>query len=262
MTQYMQWQEIYQNGLVPSIFGPWSTATLELAVPQPGDKVLDIACGTGIVARLAAQFVGRTGHVVGLDANPGMIEVARSLPSPPGLTIEWREGNALALPFSEPKFNIVFCQGGLQFMPERLTALQEMWRVLLPGGRLAILVFQEIQFTPGFAVVVDALESFAGAHAAEFLSTPFVLSDAEELRSLLVEAGFHQIVIRPEIKIIHFPSPEKFVHCLIMGSPRGSQIDEQSLAKIISQTSARLQSYTRQGELFFPMRAHLASARR
>src|SRR5438445_13465331 len=118
MIKTVQWQEIYEHGLVPAIFGPWSTKTVALAMPNEGDSVLDVACGTGVVTRLAAQYVGAHGSVIGLDLNPGMVEVARSLPAPPDSSIDWQVGDAAALPFPNAMFHIVFCQGGLQFVPD------------------------------------------------------------------------------------------------------------------------------------------------
>jgi ubiquinone/menaquinone biosynthesis C-methylase UbiE len=110
--------------------------------------VLDVGCGTGVVARLAAHHVGPTGKVVGLDLKAGMLAVARSLPSLPGVSIEWQEGNALALPFSAETFDAVLCQQGLQYLPDRPAALGEMHRVLVPGGRLALSLWRPIHGQP------------------------------------------------------------------------------------------------------------------
>src|SRR5215467_16225877 len=100
MSQQMDWTayggnaaEIYERHMVPAIFGPWAEDLLVLAAPQAGERVLDVACGTGVVARLAAQRVSPSGTVVGLDLNPGMLTVARTPRLPPGAQIEWREGN-------------------------------------------------------------------------------------------------------------------------------------------------------------------------
>jgi len=261
MTKTVQWQKIYEHDLVPTIFGPWSTQTVALAVPNEGDSVLDVACGTGIVTRLAAQYVGTHGRVIGLDVDPGMVEVARSLPAPPGTSIDWEVGDALMLPFPDAMFHIVFCQGGLQFVPDRLTALREMSRVLRPGGRLALMVGQHIQYCPGFAIVVDKLAKHVDWQAATLLRVPFSLGDAEELRSLMVEAGFQDVIIRPKVKMIQFPSPAKFVQSLITGSSIASQVDENTKAKLISEASLELQPFVKNAELSFPMAVHFAVAR-
>src|SRR5260370_13852749 len=110
--------EIYERYMVPSLFGPWAADLVKLAAPIRGERVLDVACGTGIVARLAAQRVGPMGKVVGLDLNPSMLTVARSA-SAGTENIEWREGNATAMPLSQQTFDLVLCQQGLQFLPDR-----------------------------------------------------------------------------------------------------------------------------------------------
>ncbi len=114
---------------------------MALAVPQSGERVLDIACGTGVVTHLVVPHVGATGKVVGLDLNAGRLAVAQSLSSVSGITIEWREGDVNALPFPDADFDLVTCQQGFQFFPDRLVALREMSRVLVPGGRLALNVW-------------------------------------------------------------------------------------------------------------------------
>src|SRR5712664_1454339 len=109
--------EIYERHMVPAIFGPWAVDLVKLAALIPGERVLDVACGTGIVARLAAERVGPMGRVIGLDLNAGMLTVARSA-SAGTENIEWREGNATALPFADKTFELVLCQQGLQFFPD------------------------------------------------------------------------------------------------------------------------------------------------
>jgi ubiquinone/menaquinone biosynthesis C-methylase UbiE len=139
-----QWQlagnaaELYEDILVPTVFRPWATYLLELADLRQGERVLDVACGTGIVARLAAGQVGMAGEVTGLDLNAGMLRVARSLPSPPGAPVTWVEGSALAMPLPDASFDVVLCQQGFQFFPDQAAGLQEPKRVLVPGGRVLL----------------------------------------------------------------------------------------------------------------------------
>src|SRR5262249_13923549 len=147
----------YERYLVPAIFGPWAADLLALAAPQPGERVLDLACGTGAVARLTAERVGTAGAVIGLDLNPGMTELARSLPAPRGAAVEWRVGTALELPFTNATFDLALCQQGLQFFSDRAAALGETRRVLRSGGRLALSVWRSIDRSPGFAALAEAL---------------------------------------------------------------------------------------------------------
>src|SRR5919202_915011 len=142
MAQHEPWQvegsasELYQRYLVPAITALWAADLIERAAPRSGVRVLDVACGTGVVARLAAERIG-TGRVVGLDINGAMLAVARSVPQNGGPPIEWQEGSVLQMPFTDGAFDVVLCQLGLQFFPDRPAALREMWRVLGSGGRVA-----------------------------------------------------------------------------------------------------------------------------
>ena len=149
MSKHETWQlagsapETYQRALVPAIFAPWVIHVVDLADPRPGDRVLDVACGTGVVARAAASRVGSAGAVTGIDLNRGMLTVAKSVPGsdqPPSAPIHWHEGTADNLPFPSSAFDIVYCQLGLQFFPDRPAALREMHRVLVSGGKLGLMV--------------------------------------------------------------------------------------------------------------------------
>ena len=139
--------ELYERYMVPAVARLWAADLVERAAPKSGERVLDVACGTGIVARLAAAAMGM-GHVVGLDINQGMLAVARSRSAGPGLHIEWHEASALDLPFPDTSFDLILCQLGLQFFPDQPRALHEMIRVLVPNGRLALSVFTAIERTP------------------------------------------------------------------------------------------------------------------
>jgi ubiquinone/menaquinone biosynthesis C-methylase UbiE len=149
MNANLQWQFVgsvpdnYERHLVPSIFGPWARDLVVAANLRSGERVLDIACGTGIVARTAARNIGSSSSVVGLDLSGPMLAAARSAAAHENVTIEWREGSAVDLPLADAAFDVVFCQQGLQFFPDRAAALSEMYRVLTPGGRLVLSIWEE-----------------------------------------------------------------------------------------------------------------------
>src|SRR6266581_4376739 len=137
---------------------PWVHCLVDVAALQPAEHVLDVACGTGFVARLAADRVGAKGRVVGIDLNASMIEAARAASGQgAATTIEWRTGDAAALPFEDSIFDVVLCQQGVQFFPDRVRALREMRRVLRPEGRLAFTVWRAIGDTPYLAALTDVL---------------------------------------------------------------------------------------------------------
>jgi ubiquinone/menaquinone biosynthesis C-methylase UbiE len=130
--------KVYERYLVPLFFAPGAQYLIELAALKAGERVLDVACGTGIVARTAAQRVGNSGTVIGLDLNEGMLEVARTASSNIHPHIEWRKGDVKEIPFEDSSFDVGFCQQGLQFFSDRLAALRETHRVLKSNGRLAL----------------------------------------------------------------------------------------------------------------------------
>jgi ubiquinone/menaquinone biosynthesis C-methylase UbiE len=248
--------------MVPSLFGPWAVDLVKLAAPLRGERILDVACGTGIVARLAAQNLGPMGKVVGLDLNPGMITVAHST-SAGTENIEWREGNAMALPLSDKTFDLVLCQQGLQFFPNRLVSLNEMHRVLVPGGRLALSVWSSIRNCPGFHSLAEALGNHVSSEAAAFMHSPFSLADERELSSLVEQAGFHDVKIRLATKQLVFPSPEEFVKRYVAASPLAAMVakaESSSQQALLENVSEALRSYVNHEGLAFPIETHFALA--
>src|SRR5436190_80880 len=154
MTVREQWQltsdaaELYERYLVPALFRPWAADLVVLARLRQGDRVLDVACGTGVVARRATEYVGPGGRVVGLDLNAGMLAVARSASAAEDRAIEWCESSALSMPFADQSFDVVFCQQGLQFFPDRRAGLREMHRVSAEGGYLLVSAWRSIEHSP------------------------------------------------------------------------------------------------------------------
>jgi len=258
-----QWQvagsapENYERYLVPSIFGPWARELVDLADPRPGERIVDVACGTGIVARLAAERI-KGGHVVGLDINPGMIAVARSI----GPNIEWYEGNALEMPLADASFDLVFCQQGLQFFPDRLASAREMRRVLAPGGRLALCCWRSIDDSPGFGALLVALEHHCPEGAAT-MRAPFSLGDSEELRHLLSQVGFKEIRLRLKSRVLEFASVNDFVRQYVAGSPLAgpvAKLDGGARGALLNDVATALAKYVGDAGLRFPIVNQLVNA--
>jgi ubiquinone/menaquinone biosynthesis C-methylase UbiE len=252
--------EIYEHYMVPAIFAPWVSALLDCAAPQPGERVLDVACGTGVVARHAVAQVGAGGRVVGLDMNPHMLAIARARAP----AVEWREGNAMALPFTAHAFDVVVCQQGLQFFAESSTALREMHRVLVPGGRLALAVWCAIDSSPGHHALAQGLERHVSTEAAALMYAVFRLSDARTLQTLLEAAGFRAVGVRRERRVARFPTPEAFTRWVVVGSVLGRtgvQLHDEALTTVIREVNGALEPYVHADGLAFPMEAHLAVAR-
>ncbi len=175
----------YQELLVPALMEEWAPRVAEAAGIHPGDRVLDVACGTGVLTREAASRAGPTGAVTGLDLSPEMLAVAARLS--PGL--RWQQGSAEALPFADQSFDAVVSQFGLMFFPDPVAGLREMVRVLVPGGRLAVAVWASLADTPAYAAEVELVERLAGREAGNALRAPFVLGDPKRMAELCAAAG-------------------------------------------------------------------------
>lgn len=254
--------EVYQREMVPAIFARWAPDLIELAGLRPGERVLDVACGTGVVTRLAAARVGPAGKVTGLDVNPAMLAAARALAAPPG--VEWVEGSALAIPLLDESVDAALCQQGLQFFPDRATALREMRRVLAPGGRLALAVWQSVDRQPAFHALEQALARRIGAERAAL--PPFSFGDREALRAVVAGAGFRDVRVRAEIKTTRFPSPQHFVRVIAAGAPSmlGALAEQgpDGLESLAEEVAATLRPWVDDDGLAFPQISHLVVARR
>jgi ubiquinone/menaquinone biosynthesis C-methylase UbiE len=273
MRDQEQWQldgsapELYQRYLVPAVTAMWAADLVDRAALREGERVLDVACGTGVVARIAAERVGATGRVTALDLNAGMLAVARSLPPVNGAVIDWREGSALALPFPVAAFDVVFCQLGLQFFPDRPHALLEMRRALTPGGRLALNVFGPIEHNPATHALAAALDRHIGQDASTAKRTEHALADTEQLRRLVADAGFPDIEIDTVSKLVRFPSPADYVRIQLAATPLASvvvQYDtasrERLVEEVVKDVGAALTSYTKMEGLTFPQEVHCVLA--
>ncbi len=208
--------ENYERYFVPSIGRPIADDLVGAANLRCGERVLDVACGTGVVTRLAAERVRPEGLVAGLDVTAAMLAVARAA-TPRDLSIQWYEASAEAMPLPDERYDVVLCQMGLQFMTDKLAALREMWRVLAAGGRIHLNV-------PGpkprlFESMGEALARHLGDEAAAFTDLVFSLHDVGELSGLLEQAGFRDIDVRPQPKQLELPPPADFLWQYVYSTP-------------------------------------------
>jgi len=249
----------YEALFVPALFGQWAPKVADAARIQPDERVLDVACGTGILAREIASRVGARGHVAGIDPSPGMIAVAGRIAP----RIEWREGAAESLPFPDGSFDVVVSQFGLMFFADRHRALCETNRVLVPGGRLVVAVFDDLDSMPAYAAEVALLDRMAGPQAAGALRAPFVLGDRNELAALLSQAGFVSVEIATHAGIARFPTVRAMVEADLRGwlPVMGVMLTEEQIGHILDGAEQALSSYTTaQGKAEFPLSAHLVTA--
>jgi SAM-dependent methyltransferase len=269
MASQEQWQlsgsaaEMYDRYPARYILGPWAPGLVARAELRTGDRVLDVACGTGLVARLAAPAVGPTGRVTGLDLNAGMLAVARSLPpSAAGAPITWIEGSATAMALPDGAFDVVFCQQGLQFFPDRPAALREMRRVLVPGGRLVLSVWRGAG--PFHVAIGEALGRHVGAEAAARFATSRKGPDADELHRLVVEAGFRDVAVEPSTMTVRLPGAQDFVLRHLGSTPVAeavAAISDEARAALADQVASALRGYADSEGLAVPDQTNVVTAR-
>ncbi|MDQ4104704.1 MAG: methyltransferase domain-containing protein [Actinomycetota bacterium] len=253
----------YERYFVPIIPAPLAADLIETAAPVPGEYILDVACGTGVLTHLAAQRVSTAGRVVGVDLNPGMLDVARSIPAPPGASIEWREANAEALPLPDGSFDVVLCQLGLMFVADRPAAVREMRRVLSSGGRVAINVPGTI--TRVFEIMSEALAHHITPALAGFVRTIFSLHDPSELAELLQGAGFHDVTVDTTRKTLRLPPPADFLRQYIHATPMAAAVAEAGddrQKELESDVLAQWQDFVHHGSLVIDLPILTATARK
>jgi ubiquinone/menaquinone biosynthesis C-methylase UbiE len=253
--------QLYERETVHTLGRPLAELMFAHVTLQAGDRVLDAACGTGIVTRVAAQRFHHLTHIVGLDLNPGMLEVARAHTPPTGVPVEWRRGDLSALPFPEHSFEVVLCQQGLQFVPDPGVALREMRRVLVPGGRFAFTVFREVPVY--YAVLADALARHVSAAAATSCLSRYTLQEATILQTLVGAAGFGAITMRVlEVKRRMPASAASIVEAMARAPyARDVAAVEEAIRHAIGQeVSAALHAYRDGAEVVIPHRSHLVQA--
>ena len=268
MSQEEHWQlsgnaaEFYER-YVRLLMEPWVHCLVDMAALQPGEHVLDVACGTGFVARLAADRVGAKGRVVGIDLNASMVEVARAVSGQDAAApIEWRTGDAAALPVESGIFDAVLCQQGVQFFPDRVRALREMCRVLRPGGRLAFTVWSAIGEIPYHAALADALARHVSAEAGAMARASSALHDAVDLRDLVASAGFRNVDVRPTVRVTKLPLPAEFVPGHLAALPIAQEIARLSPERrnaLVQDITAALSAYVDRGELVLPAAVHVVT---
>ena len=200
--------EGYESYMVPTLFGPCSRILIQEANPKPGERVLDVGCGTGIVAREVASRLAATATVTAVDLSTNMLAVARAVAAGEGLTIEWCEGNAEQLPFRDNAFDLVLCQFALMFVVDKAAALSEMRRVVSGSGRVLISVWQGLDRHPFYQTLHNVIQQRLGMSALQEI---FALGDADALRGLALAAGFRFVEIKPFSLTARFPNPEAFI---------------------------------------------------
>jgi ubiquinone/menaquinone biosynthesis C-methylase UbiE len=254
--------EAYQTYLVPAIMQSFAHELASVASFQPGERILDVACGTGVVARAAVEQTGGRAMVVGLDVNPEMLAVARKTPG--GQGVEWKEGDALDLPFADNSFDVVTCGYALMFLSNRLRALQQMRRVMAPDGRVVVMVARGIEDNPGYARLAGAFARVVGDEAGAMMRSIFSLGDRGELEQLARAAGFGDVRIRFSVVNAHYPSIEDWIWQEAASSPLADQIaalDEAAREALVADLSDSMAGSVDSDGIAIPFQSQILLAR-
>lgn len=253
----------YERYLVPRFFRRWAERLVAFAGVAPGDRVLDAGCGTGIVARTAAQAVDAPGWVTGLDLNEGMLAEARRQDAEG--RVEWTVGGVERMPFEDGAFDVVLCQQVLQFLPDRAEALAELHRVCGPGGRVALAVLRALDFNHSYERLAHALDRHAGSDAGDMMRSPFAGPDAATLRAELAAAGFRDSAVRHDLLDVRYPDPAEFLRQEAASSPLAGplgEMDGASTEVLLRDLDEVLAPYVDDEGVAFPMETYLVRAYR
>lgn len=249
----------YEALHVPALFGQWAPSVLDAADVTSGDRVLDVACGTGVLGRAALDRVGRAGSVTGIDPDPGMLAVAAELAP----AASWRLAAAEDLPYPDAAFDAVVSQFGMMFFRDRSRAAREMLRVVPPGGRVAVAVWGALEHTDAYPEAVALFERLAGPEAATALRAPFALGDGDALAMLFEDAGASTVDLTTRHGTARFPSVRAMVEADLRGwlPVMGVVLDEASIQRVLGEAERALSGYVgTDGTVTFAMPAHIVTA--
>lgn len=250
--------EAYEAAFVPAIFAHWAPSTVDAARVEPGKHVLDVACGTGIVARTAADRLDGSGTVTGLDLNDAMLTVARRVRP----DLEFRQGDAAALPFDDDAFDAITCQMALMFMPDRKAVFDEMARVGRAGAFVGLNVPAALEVQPAYRPFVEAAANHAGPQAHSLLSTYWSCGDLDALSRELTSSGLEIVDRRTHSGPARFASADDFVRTEVAGSPLAERVDDATIGRIVADVEPQLERYVVDATTFeIPLVCHTISAR-
>ncbi len=259
----------YEKNIVAYTMRPLATFMLGLVNPKPGENVLDVACGTGVMTRQTVPFLGRKGKIVGIDTNLAMLSVADSFPAPEAITVTWCGGDAHALPLVDETFESVFCQHGVQYFLNPMVALREMHRVLRAGGHIAVSAWRSLVYNPATKLIWEAIAHNLNT-TVEILLPAFRLTDAGELSALLEAAGFVDVSVVDRSYTVRQPRNPKLIMQLLASVenlvPAYAAIGAEKKVKLAqtieNEIGPILENYVDGNEQLYPMSANIALARK
>lgn len=248
--------ELYESTFVPALFGAWAQRLVTTAGVTSGESVLDVACGTGVVARTAAERTGPRGAVVGLDRNEAMLDVARRLRP----DLRWQAGDACALPFPEGSFDVVLSQAGLMFFGDRVRALREMGRVAGVDGRIAVQVPGRLARSPGYLALTETVARHASPDVSDLLSGYFAVGEPDLLLGLFGSAGLRVDGFDTWVGATRLDSIDTFLAVELL--PIADRVDQAVRDRIVADCRTTLGRFVDPtGGIAAPIEVHLITAR-
>jgi SAM-dependent methyltransferase len=249
--------DYYEEFFVPALFKERTGPLIELAQITAGDTVLDVGCGTGILARDAWLHMSGIGEVAGIDRNDGMIATARRVAP----DIDWHVGQVEALPFTDGNFDQVISQFALMFFEDRRVGLAEMWRVTKPGGRLTVAVWDKLENTPGYAAMTEIDARLFGDDVANELLTPYSMGDKDALLDLFEEAGVADASLSTHEGKARFASIKAWVDLDVDGWTLGEMIGPEGHERLLKAAEEELKQFVQDdGTVAFVSPSHMVTA--
>ncbi len=249
--------EVYDEYFVPALFQEWAPQMADAAAIRAGQRVIDVACGTGVLARELMERVGAKGTVVGLDPNPGMLAVARRKAP----TLEWREAPAEAIPLGDGLFHAALSQFGLMFFDDQVKAIREMMRVTKRRGHVVVSVWDTIEASPGYAKLAALLHRLFGAEASAALRAPYCLGDTKDLMALFEKAGVANAKIETRAGTARFNSIRWWMKTDVRGWTLSDMIDDAQFERLVFEAEEELKEFTTpHGNVAFPTSVHIVKA--
>lgn len=231
--------KMHEDILVPAIYAQWAHRVAEIAEIDLGHNILDVACGTGTLARAALLEAGLTGKVTGLDASEKMLESARQH----SRKIEWQHGDAEALPFQKNQFDRVMCQFSLMFIANRVGAIKEMLRVCKSDGLIVLAIWAPIEHSKAYCALNRLVHQFAGAHAAFKLSSPWKLGAPGVMDALLLSSGVNEYECHQRVGLVRFPSIAAFIETHLRMVGEFHKLDEETCHNMLSAADTDLREF-------------------
>lgn len=231
--------KMHEQYLVPAIYAQWSHRVAEIAEIDLGNHILDVACGTGTLARAAQMEAGLTGKVIGLDASEKMLESARQH----SRHIEWQHGDAEALPFEKNVFDRVMCQFSLMFIANRIAAIKEMLRVCKPEGLVVIAIWAQLEHSEAYSALLKLIRDHVGIHASSKLSSPWQLGKPGVMDSLLLSTDINEYECHERVGLVRFPSIEIYIETHLRLAGEFDNLNEETYQELLNAAGKTLHPF-------------------